>query len=89
MLGRQFGLLLQEGHLTRSSLMSGFGFLNRADYQEKKGDYYSAFFQLSIGVERIIKIAYILNFKLENNMRLPTDKELRRLGHKLKEGYDV
>lgn len=89
MLGRQFGLLLQEGHLTRSSLMSGFGFLNRADYQERKGDYYSAFFQLSIGVERIIKIAYILNFKLENDMRLPTDKELRRLGHKLKEGYDV
>lgn len=88
MLSREFALLLQEGHLTRSSLMSGFGFLNRADYQEKKGSFYSAFFQLSIGVERIVKIAYILNFKLENNMKLPTDKELRSLGHKLKESYD-
>lgn len=89
MLGRQFGLLLQEGHLTRSCLMSGFGFLNRADYREKKGAYYSAFFQLSIGMERLFKIAYILNFKLENDMRLPVDKDLRKLGHNLKDMYEV
>jgi hypothetical protein len=89
MFAREFDLFLQEGHLARSCLLSGFGFLNRADYMERKGSYYSAFFQLSIGIERLIKIAYMLNHKLENNMSLPDESSLTKLGHNLLRGYDI
>lgn len=89
MLSKEFGLFLQEGHLARSCLLSGFGFLNAADYMERKGGYYSAFFQLSIGIERLIKIAYMLNYKLENNMSLPPEKEIFKLGHDLVRGYNI
>ncbi|ROM43431.1 hypothetical protein BK649_30125 [Pseudomonas canadensis] len=86
---RTFTLLQQEGHLARTSLLSGIDLLLRANLDERKvGNFYSAFFQLTIGFERILKLVIITNHMLENNYKPPTDDELRKkYGHNLKSTY--
>lgn len=86
---RTFTLLQQEGHLARTSLLSGIDLLLKANLDERKvGNFYSAFFQLTIGLERILKLVIITNHMLENNYKPPTDDELRKkYGHNLKTTY--
>ncbi|UVL32982.1 hypothetical protein LOY43_18620 [Pseudomonas sp. B21-041] len=86
---RTFTLLQQEGHLARSSILSGIDFLLKANLDETRiGNFYSAFFQLTIGIERILKLVVITNHMIENNYTPPTDKELReKYGHHIKATY--
>lgn len=86
---RTFSLLQQEGHLARTSLLTGIDLLLRANLDERRvGNFYSAFFQLTIGLERILKLVIITNHMLENNYNPPTDDELRKkYGHNLKSTY--
>jgi len=86
---RTFSLLQQEGHLARTSLLSGIDLLLKANLDDRKlGNFYSAFFQLTIGIERILKLVVITNHMLENNYKTPTDEELRKkYGHKIKATY--
>lgn len=86
---RTFTLLQQEGHLARASLLAGIDFLLRANLDERKiGNFYSSFFQLTIGIERILKLVVITNHMLENNYKPPTDGELKnKYGHNIKTTY--
>lgn len=79
---KEFYLLQQEGFLARSCICIGLNSLSKGNIGEK-GNFYSCFFSLSIGIERIAKLSVILNFLLENNMRFPSEKYLRDLGHDL------
>ncbi|MDR6847605.1 MAG: hypothetical protein V4522_14825 [Pseudomonadota bacterium] len=80
-------LLAQEGHLASASLLSGFEALAKIDY-DRAGTIYSTLFALSIGMERIMKIAVILNHKAANDLANPTDKQLKALGHSITELYE-
>lgn len=86
---RTFTLLLQEGHLARTSLLSGIDLLLKANLDDRNvGKFYSAFFQLTVGIERILKLVVITNHMLENNYKPPTDEELRKkYGHNIKATY--
>jgi hypothetical protein len=86
---RTFTLLLQEGHLARASLLLGIDLLLKANLDERRvGNFYSAFFQLTIGIERILKLVVITNHMLENNYKPPTDEDLRKkYGHNIKATY--
>ncbi|WP_336333801.1 hypothetical protein [Pseudomonas putida] len=86
---RTFTLLQQEGLLARTSLLSGIDLLLKANLDETKaGNFYSAFFQLTIGIERLLKLVIITNHMLENNYKPPTDDELRKkYGHNIKSTY--
>lgn len=86
---RTFTLLQQEGHLARTSLLSGIDLLLKANLDERTvGNFYSAFFQLTIGIERILKLVIITNHMLENSYKPPTDDELRKkYGHNIKSTY--
>ncbi len=77
-----FRLLQQEGELFKSCLCSGLSALRHAD-PGNKGAYYSAFFQLSIGMERMMKLVFILRHMAEHDLATPTSAELVRLGHDL------
>lgn len=48
-------LLEQEGLLAQACLCNGLTALRRANLGDKKGLFYSAFFELSIGFERVLK----------------------------------
>lgn len=74
--------MAQEGHLASSSLLSGFEALARVDY-DQAGTIYSTLFALSVGLERMMKIAVILDHKLANDLANPSDKQLKAYGHSL------
>lgn len=86
--GNEFHMLAQEGRLAQSTLLSGMEFLRNADY-DNTGSYYAAFFQLSIGLERLMKIAFILNHKAKHDLKNPSGKDVRALGHDLVAAYEV
>ena len=83
---KKFTLLVQESHLTKNTILSGFDFLLKANYfQDKDGYFYSSFFSISIGMERLLKLAVITHYMLTNKYATPTVKQLKtKFGHNVK-----
>lgn len=76
---KKFTLLAQEAHLAKNTLLSGFDLLLKANFfKNTDGYFYSAFFHLSIGMERILKLAVITHYMLGNDYRSPTVKQLKK-----------
>ena len=84
----EFRMVTQEGHLASTSLLAGFEAMNKLDY-DKPGTVYSTLFQLTTGLERIMKIAFILDHKVRNDLANPSDAQLRQLGHSITNLYAV
>lgn len=70
----------------RASLLNGFELFHRSSFGFP-GIFYSAFFQLSTGLERLMKIVVILDHKIKNDLNNPTDKQLRVFGHSILDLY--
>lgn len=87
MFSEQYHLLSQEAHLTKSSLLSGLDSLKKANLDDR-GLFYSGLFQLSIGLERLMKIVVLLDYKVENSYSNPTNRELRSYGHNIEQLYE-
>lgn len=87
---KKFTLLAQEAHLTKNTLLSGFDLLLKANFfQNKDGYFYSSFFHISIGMERLLKLAVITHYMLTNRYATPTIKQLRnQFGHDVKTLYE-
>jgi hypothetical protein len=86
MLFTKSGYLLKlEAHTAERTLKEGFRILLKTSlYSEDEGDFHSAFFLLSIGIERLLKLALISNELLEVRYGLP------KAGHLKKEfGHDI
>lgn len=78
------GLLFMESNLTNTLLLGGLDSLKSASLLDV-GNYYRAFFQLSIGLERLLKLIYIYDYRNKYKGKFPTDKELRKKGHAINE----
>jgi hypothetical protein len=76
-------LLEQEGLLARACLCNGLTALRNANLGDKKGLFYSAFFELSIGFERTMKLILILDHMANNNLIPPDSNTIKSYGHKL------
>lgn len=74
--------MLEECELTSALLKSGLHSLRRADMGDK-GNYYRAFFELSIAIERLLKIIIIMKYRRENEGEFPTITAEDIVGHKL------
>jgi hypothetical protein len=59
--------------------------LGRANYADKKGEYYTAFFGLSVGLERLIKLVLVADYAISNNGQMPDERIVRKFGHRLVE----
>ncbi|KPH88739.1 hypothetical protein [Komagataeibacter intermedius] len=77
--------LHREASLISQILGSGATALSRASYGSGFGEYYTAFFGLSVGIERLAKLILVANYALENNGALPGQSVVRKYGHKLRE----
>lgn len=78
---------MREAELTRQLLAAGLASLVKANHMDK-GRFSRAFFELSIGLERLLKLVYLVDHATLNAGRLPTDKEMRtRFGHDLTQLY--
>ena len=74
--------MLEECELTSALLKSGLHSLRRAGLGDK-GNYYRAFFELSIAIERLLKIIIIMKYRTENEGEFPTINNENIMGHKL------
>lgn len=74
--------LANEASLTASLLGSGLNALRKADLYNK-GLYYQAFFSLSIGIERLLKIILINQYRVNHDGAFPTNINPREFGHDL------
>lgn len=82
-------LLEQEGLLAQACLCNGLTALRRANLGDKKGLFYSAFFELSIGFERMLKLVLILDHMALNKLVPPDSKAVEGYGHKLRSLFDA
>lgn len=82
---KKCSLLIQEAHLAKNTLLSGFDLLLKANYlQDKDGYFYSAFFHISVGIERILKLVYVTDFMLKNDYQSPSLTVLKsHFNHKI------
>jgi hypothetical protein len=74
--------LAREAGIAAEHLAVGVTMLGKANYAHH-GIYYQAFFDLSIGLERAAKLAYILDFCIDNGGSFPSNKELKGFSHNL------
>lgn len=74
--------LANEASLTASLLGNGLNALRKANLSNK-GLYYQAFFSLSIGIERLLKIIVISQYRVNHDGNFPTDINPRKFGHDL------
>lgn len=82
MADKTFILFQQEGYLFHSCLTTGLTALRTANVLAK-GQLYVAFFQLSIGLERLMKVTLIID-RIAATGDPPTEKELKdQYGHDL------
>lgn len=77
-----YSLLAQEGYLISSCLATGLNELRKANVHHK-GAFYTALFNLSIGLERLMKAVVIIDHMLEHTMKAPTTKVLKTYGHNI------
>jgi hypothetical protein len=63
--------------------------LGRASYADKFGEYYTAFFGLSVGLERLCKLALVADHAISHNGQMPDERVVRRFGHKLVDLMDA
>lgn len=75
--------LRREALLVRHLIGSGATAIGRANYADKMGEYYTAFFGLSVGLERLSKLILVARYAIENRGRMPDERVLRKFGHKL------
>ncbi|EML0257826.1 hypothetical protein V9648_004292 [Vibrio vulnificus] len=73
----------KEASLIRHLIGSGATSLGKANYADKIGEYYNAFFGLSVGIERLAKLILVVNYSLLNQGRMPNEKVVRKFGHNI------
>jgi len=81
MFEKSYYLLQKEAYLIHSCLAKGLTDFKKANLGSL-GLYYTGLFQLTIGIERLTKIIFIVNYMKFNNLKLP-NKILE--GHKISE----
>ena len=73
----------RETMLVRHLLGSGATSLGRASYGDQMGEYYTAFFGLTVGLERLAKLILVVDHAISNGGTMPEEKVIKRYGHKL------
>ena len=88
MAAESYILLTQEGHLFQSCLAQGLTDLRNATISEK-GRFYTGSFQLSIGLERLMKTILVIEHMANNSLSTPTLNQLKSHGHRLIDLFDA
>jgi len=80
--GPAFAALQNEGLLASGCLAVGLTSLRNAQFPDKAA-FYTGFFQLSISLERVLKLVLIIEHMRKNAFRPPTKFEIKQFGHEL------
>lgn len=88
MLPKNFILFLREAELASMSLCAGLTALRKAN-PSHTGFYTHAFFSISTGIERLMKLILIIDYAVKNNGFYPDNKYLRKFGHNIIESMKI
>lgn len=72
----------REAALVSQLIGAGVTSLGRANYADRFGEYYTAFFGLSIGFERLAKLVLVADHVMEHG-KMPKENVIRKYGHQL------
>jgi hypothetical protein len=75
--------LHREAHLVSPLIATGATGLGRGGYGNSFGEYYAAFFALSIGIERFAKLIVVADYALGHSGALPNQAVVRQYHHRL------
>lgn len=75
--------LSRECSQVRQLIGAGITALGKANYADGKGEYYIAFYGLSLGIERLAKLILVADYVLNNKGAFPTPKQIKNFGHQL------
>lgn len=75
----------REAALVRHLVGSGVTALGLANYADKIGEYYTAFFGLSVGLERLAKLILVADHAISHNAQMPEERVVHKFGHRLVE----
>jgi hypothetical protein len=78
----RFIALNREAELAKRLTCSGLTALGKAT-PSQPGIYYDAFFGISIGLERLAKLAWLIDECITRNGTFPTDEDLKAIGHNI------
>lgn len=85
----EWHFIRQEAMLVRHLIGAGATAIGQANYANKKGEYYRAFFELSVGMERLAKLILVVDYALTSAGKLPDESYLRGYGHLLTKLFAV
>lgn len=77
-------LLSQEASMSAMSIGLGLTSLRKYSYTQP-GHFYSSLYLITTGIERLLKLIVICEYKLENEGHFPNNKDLRNYGHDISE----
>lgn len=80
-------LLSRESALAAMSIGQGLSLIRKYDFV-KHGYGTQAFFMLSIGIERLLKVIIIYNYRRKNNNAFPDNQVLKNNGHNIRKLFD-
>lgn len=75
--------IARETKLARHLVGTGVTSLGRASYGDLMGEYYSAFFGLSVGLERLAKLILVVDYAIRNSGTMPDERVVKNYGHML------
>ncbi len=82
--------LKREATLIRQLLGSGVTSIGKASYADGLGNYYNAFFGLSIGLERLAKLICVCDHAISHKGKFPSPKILKtQYGHDIPKLFDA
>lgn len=81
----QWHAIGREVALVRQLVGAGVTALGRANYADKIGEYYTAFFGLTVGFERLAKLIIVADYSISHGGEFPKQQHVSSFGHRLNE----
>jgi len=80
-------LLVREASMASMAIGIGLTHIRRCDFVQP-GYFYSGMFSFTTGIERLMKLIVICNFRVKNNGAFPTNQQLKAFGHKISDLFN-
>jgi hypothetical protein len=85
---QRFIFLQQEAYLFQFCISSGLTHLSKCGSSDK-GPFYGGLFNLSLGIERLLKVVVVIDYFIDNNFSFPSKKSLKDRGHNIAELFAI
>jgi hypothetical protein len=80
-------LLVREASMASMAIGIGLTHIRKFDFTQP-GFFYSGMFSFTTGLERLMKLIIICDFRVKNNDAFPNNQQLKAFGHKITELFN-